>query len=98
MLRGFLREEMFTAKIDPERWLVLIKKGLHKWNLRVVGPEPLDVDLIELIGHEAKDQALSMAKKHFKAVNPKVIISRIQQWRIATSLERGYPAWRAWRA
>ena len=90
MLRRFIRDEIFSVKIDPERWLVLIKKGLHNWNLRVVGPEPLDVDLLELSDHEAKDQALSVAAEHFKAVNPRVVISRIQQWRLALSSERGY--------
>jgi hypothetical protein len=36
MFERFIREEIFSVKIDPERWLVLIKKGLHNWNLRVV--------------------------------------------------------------
>jgi hypothetical protein len=81
---------MFSVKIDPERWLVLIGKGLDNWNLRVVGPEPLDVDLGELTTHEAKEQALSLATKHFSAVNPRVIISRLQQWRLAWSSERSY--------
>jgi hypothetical protein len=90
MLRRFIREEMFSAKIDRERWLVLIKKGLHNWNLRVVGPEPLNVDLVELTSNEARDEALSRAREHFKAVNPRVVIFRIQQWRLASSSERSY--------
>jgi hypothetical protein len=90
MLRRFIWEEIFSAKIDAERWLVLIKKGLHNWNLRVVGPEPLNVDLVELTSDEARDEALSIAKEHFKAVNPRVVISRIQQWRLASSSERSY--------
>jgi len=40
MSRRFIRQQIFSAKIDPERWLVLIRKGLHNWNFRVVGPEP----------------------------------------------------------
>jgi hypothetical protein len=90
MLRDFGREHMFSMKIDPERWLVLIKKGLHNWNLRVVGPEPLDVELVKLTGSQAKDRAVLMAAKHFKAVNPRVVISRIQQWRLAMFSARGY--------
>ena len=44
MPKGFIREEMiFSIKIDPKRWLILETKGRHDWNLRVVGPEPLDV-------------------------------------------------------
>jgi hypothetical protein len=92
MFRRFIREEIFSVKIDPERWLVLIKKGLHNWNLRVVGPEPLNVDLVQLTGSEAKAQALSMATEHFKAVNPRVVISRIQQWKLALSSEQSYSA------
>ena len=81
-----LIRQMFSVKIDPERWLVLIKKGLHRWNLRVVGPEPLDVELVDLTDHEAKNHALSAANEHFRTVNPKVIIPRFQQWRIAMIL------------
>jgi hypothetical protein len=88
MSRDFVREHMFSMKIDPERWLVLIKRGLNNWNLRVVGPEPLD--LVKLTGSQAKDRAVSMAAEHFKAVNPRVVISRIQQWRLAMFSERGY--------
>jgi len=90
MLRRLIREEMFSAKIDPQRWLVLMKKGLHDWNLRIVGPEPLDVDLLELSGHEAKDRALSMAQEHFRLANPDIVISRIQRWRVAVFSERAY--------
>ena len=85
-----LIRQMLSAKIDPERWLVLIKRGLHQWNLRVVGPEPLDVELVELTDQEAKNHALSMANEHFRAVNPRVIIPRFQQWRVALSVDRNY--------
>jgi hypothetical protein len=94
MRERFRREEMFSFKIDPERWLVLITKGLHNWNLRVVGPEPLNVDLVDLTDQEAQGQALSLATKHFEAVNPKVVISRIQQWRLALSSEQACSATR----
>jgi len=52
-----LIRQMLSAKIDPERWLVLIKKGLHYWNFRVVGPEPLDVELVGLTDQEAETKA-----------------------------------------
>ena len=90
MFKGFIREEIFSVKIDPERWLVLIKKGFHNWNLRVVGPEPLNVDLMQLTDSEAKAQALSRATEHFKTVNPRVVISQIQQWKLVLSSERSY--------
>ena len=86
-----LIRQMLSAKIDPERWLVLIKKGLSRWNLRVVGPEPLDVELVELTDQEAKNRALSMAQEHFSAVNPKIIVPRFQQWRTALSADRMLP-------
>ena len=85
-----LIRQMLSAKIDPERWLVLMKRGLHRWNFRVVGPEPLDVELVELTDQEAKNHALSMAKEHFRTVNPRVIIDQFQQWRIALSVDRNY--------
>jgi len=40
MPKGFIREQIFSMKIDPKRWLILETKGFHDWNLRVVGPEP----------------------------------------------------------
>jgi hypothetical protein len=85
-----LIRQIFSVKIDPERWLVLLKNGLRRWNLRVVGPEPLDVELVELTDHEAKNRALSMASEHFSTVNPKVTIPRSQQWRVALSTDRNY--------
>ena len=88
MLRRLIREEMFSAKIDPERWLVLMKKGLRNWNLRIVGPEPLDVDLTELSGRDAKDQALSVAQEHFKMANPRIVVPQVQKWRLALFSER----------
>ena len=90
MITRFIREQMFSAKIDPERWLVLMKKGLHDWNLRVIGPEPLDVDFADMSASQAQERSLSLASEHFKAVNSKVLISRIQQWRLALSWEQGY--------
>ena len=90
MITRFVREQMFSAKIDPERWLVLMKKGLHDWNLRVIGPEPLDVDLADMSVFQAQECSLSMATEHFKAVNPRVLTSRTQQWRLALSSEQGY--------
>jgi hypothetical protein len=88
-----LIRQMLSAKIDPERWLVLIKRGLHHWNFRVVGPEPLDVEMEELTDQDAKNHALSMAKEHFRAVNPKVRIPRFQQWRTALSADGMLPHW-----
>jgi len=87
MPSGLIRQ-MLSAKVDPERWLVLIKKGLNHWNFRVVGPEPLDVQLVALTDHEAKKNALSMAQQHFRAVNPKVAVPRFQKWRTALSADR----------
>ena len=54
MPRGFIQEQIFSTMIDPERWLVLETKGRHDWNLRVVGPEPLDVDLVELTAQKQR--------------------------------------------
>jgi hypothetical protein len=88
MPRGFIREQIFSTKIDPKRWLILETKGRHDWNLRVVGPEPLVVDLVELTDREAKKWAVSLAKVHFRRVNPRVIVARFQQWREALFVER----------
>jgi len=88
MITRFIREQIFSAKVDPERWLVLMKKGLHDWNLRVIGPEPLDVDFADMSASQAQERSLSMATEHFKAVNPKVLTYRIQQWRLALSWDR----------
>jgi hypothetical protein len=85
-----LIRQMLSAKIDPERWLVLIKSGLNPWNLRVVRPEPLDVELVELTDQEVKNHALSRANEHFRTVNPRVIVPRFQQWRVALSVDRNY--------
>ncbi len=90
MSSGLIRQ-MLSAKIDPERWLVLIKRGLHHWNFRVVGPEPLDVEMEELTDGAAQNRALSMAKAHFRAVNPKVRIRPFQRWRTALSADRMLP-------
>ena len=90
MPRGCIREQIFSIMIDRERWLVLETKGQHDWNLRVVGPEPLDVDLVELTAQEAKDWAVALAKEHFRNVNPRVLIERFQQWREALFVERVY--------
>jgi hypothetical protein len=86
-----LIRQMLSAKVDPERWLVLIKRGLNHWNFRVVGPEPLDVELVALTDHEAKNHALSMAQQHFREVNPKVVVTRFQRWRTALSADRMLP-------
>jgi hypothetical protein len=90
MPRGFIQEQIFSTMIDPERWLVLETKGRHDWNLRVVGQEPLDVDLVELTAQEAKDWAVALAKAHFRNVNPRVLVARLQQWREALFVERAY--------
>jgi hypothetical protein len=86
-----LIRQMLSAKVDPERWLVLMKRGLNRWNFRVVGPEPLDVELVALTDHEAKNHALSMAQQHFRTVNPKVVVPRFQRWRTALSADRMLP-------
>jgi hypothetical protein len=86
-----LIRHMLSAKVDPERWLVLMKRGLNRWNFRVVGPEPLDVELVALTDHEAKNHALSMAQQHFRTVNPKVVVPRFQRWRTALSADRMLP-------
>jgi hypothetical protein len=91
MPKGFIREEMiFSIKIDPKRWLILETKGRHDWNLRVVGPEPLDVYRVKLTVREAKDWAISIAKEHFGNVNPRVIVAQFQRWREAVSVERSF--------
>ena len=92
MPRGFIREQIFSIMIDRERWLVLETRGHHDWNLRVVGPEPLDVHLVELTTQEAKDSAVALAKEHFGNANPRVLIERFQQWREALFVERAYSA------
>ena len=88
MPRRLIREQIFSTMIDPERWLVLETKGRHDWNLRVVGPEPLYADRVELTAREAKDWAVSMAEEHFRNVNPRVIVARFQRWREALFVER----------
>jgi hypothetical protein len=91
MFKGFIREEMiFSMKIDPKRWLILETKGRHDWNLRVVGPEPLDVYRVKLTVREAKDWAISIAKEHFRNVNPRVIVAQFQRWREAVFVERSF--------
>ena len=90
MPRSFIREQIFSTLIDPERWLILETKGRHDWNLRIVGPEPFDVDRVGLTVGEAKDWAVSMAKEHFRDVNPRVIVARFQRWREALFVERSY--------
>jgi hypothetical protein len=88
MSRCIIFEQIFSTTIDRERWLILELKGRHNWTLRVVGPEPLCADLVELTVREAKDQAVAMAKEHFKGVNPRVIVAPFQQWRKALFVER----------
>jgi hypothetical protein len=55
-----------------------------------VRDEPLDVDLADMSVSQAQECSLSMATEHFKAVNPRVLTSRFQQWRLALSSEQGY--------
>jgi hypothetical protein len=55
-----------------------------------MGPEPFDVDRVALTDHEAKDWAVSMAKEHFRNVNPRVIVQRFQQWREASFVVRSF--------
>jgi hypothetical protein len=96
MFKGFIREEMiFSMKIDPKRWLILETKGRHDWNLRVVGPEPLDVYRVKLTVREAKDWAISIAKEHFRNVNPRVIVAQFQRWREAVFVERSFSTGRS---
>ena len=88
MPRSFIREQIFSTLIDPERWLILETKGRHDWNLRIVGPEPFDVDRVGLTVGEAKDWAVLIAEEHFRNVNPRVIVARFQRWREALFVER----------
>ena len=91
MPKSFIREEMILSiKIDPKRWLILQTKRRHHWKLRVIGPEPLEVYRVELTVREAKDWAISMAKEHFRNVNPRVILARFQRWREALFVERSF--------
>ena len=90
MPRGFIREQIFSMKVDPKRWLILETKGRHDWNLRVIGPEPLEDYLVESTVREAKDWAISRAKEHFRNVNPRVIVAQFQRWREAVLVERGF--------
>jgi hypothetical protein len=87
MRRGVIRQKVLSMKIDPARWLILELKGSHDWNLQVVGPEPLCVELAKLKECEAMDEAVSMAKAHFRVVNPRVIIPGLVQWREALVVE-----------
>lgn len=91
MPRGFIREQISSTLIDPERWLILETKGRHDWKLRIVGPEPFDVDRVGMTAGEAKDWAVLTAKEHFRNVNARVIVARFQQWREALFVERCYP-------
>jgi hypothetical protein len=86
-----LVRQMLSAKLDPERWLVLMKRELDHWNLRVVGPEPLEVELVASTDHEAENSAWSIARQHFRSVNSKVVIPRFQRWRTALSADRMLP-------
>ena len=88
MPRRLIRVRIFSAQTDPERWLILELKGRHDWNLRVVGPEPLNAELVELTVHEAMDQALSMVKVHFRDMNPRVTLAPFQRWREALFVEQ----------
>ena len=90
MPKRFTRDQIFSMKVDPERWLVLETTGVRDWNLRIVGPEPLEAERLELNVFEAKNWAVSMAKEHFRRVNPRVIITRFQQWREALFVEPGF--------
>ena len=77
-------------KIDPKRWLILETKGRQDWNFRVVGPEPLEAYRVELTVPEAMDWAMSLAKEHFRNVNPRVMIAQLQRWREAVFVERSF--------
>ena len=90
MPKGFIREQIFSMKIDPKRWLILETKGRHDWNFRVVGPEPLQAYRVELTVREAMDWAMSLAKEHFQNVNPRVMVARFQRWREAVFVERRF--------
>jgi hypothetical protein len=90
MPKGFIREQIFSIKIDPKRWLILETKGFHDWNLRVVGPEPLEAYRVELTVREAMEWAISMAKEHFKNANPRVMVAEFQRWREAVFVERSF--------
>lgn len=78
---------MFSVKIDPERWLVLETDRCFHWKLRVVGPEPLYVDLSGLNRIEAKQRAICLAKEHFRKVNPRVLLGQFLEWRQAVFVE-----------
>jgi len=90
MSKGFIQEQIFSMKIDPKRWLILETKGRKDWNFRVVGPEPLEAYRVELTVREAMDWAMSLAKEHFRNVNPRVIIAQLQRWREAVFVERSF--------
>ena len=90
MPRSFIREQIFSIRIDRERWLVLETNGHRDWKLRIVGPEPLDVDWVELTAQEAKEWAVAIAKEHFRNVNPSIVVRRFQRWRDALFVERVY--------
>jgi hypothetical protein len=90
MPKGFIREQIFSMKIDPKCWLILETKGFHDWNLRVVGPEPLEAYRVKLTVREAMDWAMSLAKEHFGNVNPRVMVAQLQRWREAVFVERSF--------
>ena len=90
MSKGFIREQIFSMRIDPKRWLILETKGRQDWNFRVVGPEPLEAYRVELTVREAMDWAMSLAKEHFRNVNPRVMIAQLQRWREAVFVERSF--------
>ena len=90
MSKGFIREQIFSMKIDPKRWLILETKGRQDWNFRVVGPEPLEAYRVKLTVREAMDWAMSLAKEHFRNVNPRVMVAQLQRWREAVFVERSF--------
>jgi len=87
MRRRTIRNHVLSVQIDANCWLILESMGCHVWNLRVVGPEPLERELLDLTVREAAAPAVVLSSDHFKDFNPCVIVPASPQWRHALLMD-----------
>ena len=80
--------QVLSAKIDPERWLVLELRGSSNWTLQIVGPEPLTSDFVEISVIAAQSHAGKLAEKHLKQANARAIVPPHLRWREAIRIEQ----------
>ena len=75
--------QMFSAKVDAERWLILSNLGHHRWRFQIWGPDPLKSEFADLTAHEAKQHASDMATVHLRQRRPEIPLPASFQWRVA---------------